>query len=470
MTQLTPAIGAIRVSTEAQADQYGPDRQRQEIEREAERAGLQIIDWVEESVSGANHARAAENAYYALLRQQPGLHFIFSHPNRVGRHVEVIVGIARTIHQRGGTVHVAGLGDLRDSRNWKYFLRDAADAESDYQNIVHQLVSGKRAKAAIHGKWPHGDVPWGYVLERDHRGRSTLPVPDPAVAPLIRQIFDLAETMGQSRLQQELNARQVPTAKGGVWMRSSLKNILTNRRYTGEAVFQGITVRYEPIIQREQFERIQEKRALRKRESGPRDTSLLWAGHLRCPECGGALGRDGHHTKYGTYVYYRCWRSRRAEAARHGLEQPCTNSRNWPAGEADDTWWRFLVDQISTPGLLEELVAAPVAAPLAPPPARVAELEEAIARAWEPFAAGKVPATVAERLAAPYAEELERLKAEYGPRPAAPRPAYAVLASQFAAALEACTDLEDRRALLKELDVRLYVGPQGPERLSLNIP
>ncbi|GGI74960.1 recombinase family protein [Deinococcus wulumuqiensis] len=471
MTPSIAAIGCIRVSTDQQADQYGPDRQRQEIEREAERAGLDIIDWLEESVSGANHARAAENAYYALLRERPGLNFIFSHPNRVGRHVEVIVGIARTIHQRGGTVHVAGLGNLRDARNWKYFLRDAADAESDYQNIVHQLVSGKRAKAAIHGLWPHGDVPWGYVLQRDQRGRSTLPAPDPAVAPIIRRVFDLAETMGQARMQQVLNAEGLPTAKGGRWATTSLNNILSNSRYTGEAVFQGITVRYEAIITKEQFERVQVKRALRKREPGPRDTSLLWAGHVRCPDCGGSIGRDGHKTKYGQYIYYRCWRSRRGEAARQGLEQPCANSRNWPTGEADDLWWLYLVEHLTDPALLAEIVAPPIEPAVSPPPARVSELEDAIARAWEPFAAGKIPQSVAERLAAPYVAELEQLRAEYGPRPARPAPNYAVQAAQFASALRGGgLTFAQRRELLAALDVRLYVGPHGPERLSLNIP
>lgn len=463
------AVGGIRVSSDQQADMYGPDRQRQEIEEEAQRTGLQVIEWIEESVSGANHDRAAENRYYQLARQRAGLNFIFSHPNRVGRHVEVIVGIARQLHQLGATVHIAGLGNLRDRRNWKHFLRDAADAEADYQNIVFQLVSGKRAKAAIHGKWPHGDAPYGYLLQRDHRGRSTLPAPDPVTAPVVRRIFELAETLGQGQIQQRLNNEGIPTAKGGPWMRSSIKNILTNRRYTGEAIFQGLRVHYEPLVTEEQFERVQQRRAARRHESGPRDRSLLWAGHVRCACCGNAVGRDSHKTKYATYVYYRCWRSRAAQARRDQVE-PCPNTHNWAVEQADTEWWAWTVAQISSPDLLERIVAQPAPPPAGPPPARVAELEAAIARAWEPFAAGKVPQAVAERLAAPYMAELAQLQAEYAPQPAAPRPAYAVLAAQLGHALAVTEDPADRRELLQRLDIRLYVGPDGPERLSLSIP
>ena len=100
-------------------------------------------------------------------------------------------------------------------------------------------------------------------------------------------------------------------------------------------------------------------------------------------------------------------------------------------------------------------------------PARVAELEASIARAWEPYAAGKISQSVAERLAAPYVQELERLNAEYAPQPIPFGPDYAVMAQHFRARLHAVTDPQERRELLGLLEVRLHVGPDGPERVTV---
>lgn len=138
-----------------QATQYGPDRQRDDIALEAARHDLEIISWQGDAISGTNHERAADNAYFTLARQQHGLNFIFSHPNRVGRHVEANAGIVCQLHALGATVWIAGLGTLRDKRNWGYYLRDSVDAELDHANIVDQLARGKRSKAAA-GRWPHG--------------------------------------------------------------------------------------------------------------------------------------------------------------------------------------------------------------------------------------------------------------------------------------------------------------------------
>lgn len=461
----SPAIACIRVSTELQADRWGPERQRQDIQQAAEREGLRIIDTIEEAISGADHDRAAENAYYQAARAQPGMNFMFSHPNRVGRHVEVTVGIARTIHKLGGTVWIAGLGNLRDARNWRYFLRDAADAEVDHANIVYQLVSGKRSKAHS-GRWPHGAPPWGYVLQRDHRGRSTLPAPDPAIAPAIRRLAELSEDHGSTRVAALMQAEGWPTPAGGPWTPTTVKNLLKNERYSGRAVFQGITLNFEPIIPRDQWERLQGKRALRKFESGPRSTELLWAGHVRCAECGGALGRDATRTPYGRYIYYRCWRSKRSEALRLG-QTPCTHTRNHRPDQVEEEWWAYLVAALTSPERLPDVIPKPVSPTLAPPPARVAELEANIARAWEPFAAGKISQSIAERLAAPYVQELERLQAEYAPKPIPIGPDYDLMAEQFRAHLHGVTDPAARRELLGILEVRLHVGPEGPTHLTV---
>jgi DNA invertase Pin-like site-specific DNA recombinase len=457
-----PAIGGIRVSTSDQTNGYGPDRQREGIQQEADRNGLELIDWVEETISGADHDRAAENRYFTLARQRAGLNFIFSHPNRVGRHVEVTVGIAREIQRLGGTVWIAGLGNLRDARNWKSFLHDSVDAENEYAGLVSQMQAGKRGKA-LAGRWPHGRPPWGYVLARDERGRSTVPVPGEHAAA-VRRVFELSQAQGYVSTLRTMQAEgwAAPTAAG--WTKSTIEVLLTNARYTGKAVFAGVTLHFDPIIAPEVFEQLQAARTLRSRESAPKGEILLWSGHLRCSVCGGALGRHRISGGGRSYMYYRCWR-----AAEKAPAATCTNGKRWPLLATDEAWWALLTETLSDPARLPGLLPPFVPPASAPPPARVSELEEAIGRAWQPFAAGKVSSDVAERLAAPYVAELARLKQEYTPAPAPPPPDYTELSASLLQAARQAETFEERRSLLDALDVRLYVGPEGIERVSLRV-
>lgn len=463
----TEAVGCIRVSTSAQQDRYGPARQREEIEALAAREGLSIVQWIEDTVSGADHSRASENEYYALARRHHGLHFIFSHPNRVGRHVEVTVGIARQIHRLGGTVHVAGIGNLRDRRNWVYFLRDASSSEEEYQNIVDQLVRGKIAKAREHGKWPHGAPPWGYRLERDHRGRSTLPVPVPELAAAVRRAFELSEELGQGRAAQIMAEEGWP-GPAGFWSLRTVGNIIGNRRYTGEAVFRGVSIFYEPIIPVEQFERVQARRQARAAERPPRPGRhvLLFTGHARCAVCGRAVGRQAISSTARSHAYYVCHVGRK-RAAGTGPGITCSNRAYWNSEAVEESWWAFVVAQLSAPELLPQILPPETPVAVSPPPARLAELEGSIRRAWEPFAAGHITQEMAAQLAAPYQEELTRLRQEYAPKASPAAPDYAALAEGFREALAGCHSFEERRALMGVLELRLFVGPDGPERIQV---
>ncbi|GAA3997329.1 hypothetical protein GCM10022631_04870 [Deinococcus rubellus] len=106
-----------------------------------------------------------------------------------------------------------------------------------------------------------------------------------------------------------------------------------------------------------------------------------------------------------------------------------------------------------------------------PPPARVAELEEAVARAWEPFAAGKYSMQMAERLAAPFQAQLDTLRAEYAPARTAPvAPDLSAHAAHFALALSAELDMSQKRRLMTAVNARFYIGPDGLERLTVDLP
>ncbi|THF70456.1 recombinase family protein [Deinococcus sp. Arct2-2] len=452
------AVGAIRVSTDQQEDRHGPERQRRDIEREAAYAGLTLAHWLEESVSGAKGARQHSNAYYDLARDNPGMNFIFSASNRVARHVEIIVGIARELQKLGAVVWVSGIGNLSHPRNWKEFLRDAVDAESDYTNIVRQLTDGKRDKAQL-GHWAQGRVPWGYKLARDERGISTLPVIDEAAARVVRRVFEVYTVHGGNLLTaRQLNLEGLTTAEGKAWGVSAVASLIRNERYTGRAEFYGHVVEYPAIIDAEAWAAVQA--VIKGRRKGERMTSSehLLTGVARCGVCGGAMsyvlssgGGRGQGKEGNYYRYLRCARV-----------PECSHSKNYRMGEMEAACWTEFTRTLAEPDLLRPLLTDAPAAP-SNHSRRLAEIAQEMADTLTRAVRYGLPDDVVSAALKPLQLEQERLSREDAPRPVpedALTPEVREIAAEVAAGLPNLKP-EGRRELLRALRVRMSVQPGG---------
>lgn len=483
-TSLVAAVGGIRVSTGEQQDKYGPDRQRADIMREAQRAGLNIVQWVEEAVSGADDERSLENTYFQLARATSGLHVVWSHPNRVGRHVEVTVGIARRLHRLGATVHIAGLGSLRDRRNWKEFLRDAVEAESEYTNIVYNLATGKMDKAR-RNLWPEGRQPYGYALLRDEKGKSTTLAPHPQHAATYRLMVDLTldQDLGADAIAIELTRREVaPPREGGQrqapgWNGTHVRRILRNPRYLGHTQYQGpdgdvTTVTYPPLVTPERWQAVQDAIDRRRKVQGPRSPwPALFAGHLECAECGGALvlhvARDRAGRQRWAVYGCRAHNMRRVREAR-GLPV-CGNARRHRVSDLDAEGWAAVVEALSSPEVLAQALAT--GQPEAPNhAARIDAIDEEMAEVLVLAQKFGLPDAAARRRLDPLREERERLVAEQeavAPPPITPDTQ--AMAEAFARHLRGYETLEERRAALRRWGIRLIVSAEGIETLTLTL-
>jgi DNA invertase Pin-like site-specific DNA recombinase len=87
-------------------------------------------------------------------------------------------------------------------------------AEFERETIIDRVTAGMNAKAAK-GKWPGGRLPYGY--QRDPATNKL--VPDPAQAPVVRDIFGLytRDRLGTRAIAAELNARGLRTRPGKPW-------------------------------------------------------------------------------------------------------------------------------------------------------------------------------------------------------------------------------------------------------------
>ena len=209
---------------------------------------------------------------------------------------------------------------------------------------VRGTLNAARAKGEFIGSFPS----YGYV--KDPADRHHLLV-DPEAAAVVRQIF--AWFIGGKSvlgIARALNERGVPNPSrykqlrgyryrhpagqraDGLWPDSSVRRILTNEMYLGNMV-QGVntTISYkirkcralpredwivvegthEPIIDRRTFDLAQSLFRRGVRQAPQRREADLFAGLVRCADCGRVMHKKTNVHPYGTYAYYRCATARR---------------------------------------------------------------------------------------------------------------------------------------------------------------
>jgi DNA invertase Pin-like site-specific DNA recombinase len=171
-------------------------------------------------------------------------------------------------------------------------------AKNYIDNLSEETRKGMLEKAE-QGLWP-SFAPLGYL----NVNRSI--IPDPAVAPIIRNLFEWYAT-GEYSLA---DVTKMAKAAGMVFRKSrspvpkgTVAKILHNRIYTGDFDFDGKTYRgrYEPIITPELWQRVQQ--VLEGRHRRKRRHDFAFSGMIACGQCGRAMVGE---VKKGRYVYYHC--------------------------------------------------------------------------------------------------------------------------------------------------------------------
>ena len=185
------------------------------------------------------------------------------------------------------------------------------------------------------------DAKYGYKKSPNDREQWLI---DQPAAEVVRKIFNLCLAgRGPSQIARDLEAAKIltPTAYFNsigratrnpvpvnpyLWASDAVKHILENRQYTGCAVnFKSTTVSFkvhkkiynpaeeqqiipnmqEPIISEELFDRVQELRS-HKRRNTKTGRKSLFAGLLYCPDCGAKLHFCAAKSLKLNQEFYRC--------------------------------------------------------------------------------------------------------------------------------------------------------------------
>jgi DNA invertase Pin-like site-specific DNA recombinase len=207
-----------------------------------------------------------------------------------------------TIDELGVEVHFVKQGTVisPDSRSSDKFMHgiQVLMAKNYIDNLSEETRKGMLEKAE-QGLWP-SFAPLGYL------NVNCSIIPDPAVATIIRNLFEWYATGEYSLADVTKMARaagMVFRKSGSPVPKGTVAKILRNRIYTGDFDFDGKTYRgrYEPIISRELWQRVQQ--ALDGRHRRKRRHDFAFSGLIACGQCGRAMVGE---LKKGRYVYYHC--------------------------------------------------------------------------------------------------------------------------------------------------------------------
>lgn len=178
------------------------------------------------------------------------------------------------------------------------------------------------------GTYKISTPPYGYLYQD-----GTL-VPHPEQAAVAKRIFVRALAGdGTAVIAKGLNADGIRPVRGSVWGASAIRGILTNEKYTGDALFQKtytdesfnrhvnrgdheqyyVQNNHEALVSHEDFEAVSRALTQRGHEKGIQDGTDKYAaryafsGTITCEECASTFKRRIHlPNKPGQYVAWCC--------------------------------------------------------------------------------------------------------------------------------------------------------------------
>lgn len=227
------AIGYLRVSTNEQSDKFGFEIQKQAILSYAHLNGFTIVEWAQDTISGASENKPAWNSllYGYDVKNPPYQAIIVFKYDRVSRDMFQLCYNVLELKRKGIELHsVHDDMDLEKPENKLMLSVIGYCAEKERENIKIRTSDGRRVKANK-GGYSGGGVPYGYMVSH---GRL---ISNPSETPIVKMIFEMRQVRKMTlwAIVDYLNESGIKTKRGGNWTPIGVSNIINNERfYRGE--------------------------------------------------------------------------------------------------------------------------------------------------------------------------------------------------------------------------------------------
>jgi site-specific DNA recombinase len=292
----------IRVSTQKQGE-FGSslNEQRDAITHFAEKNGIAVNEWFEETETAAKQGRGQFSQMMRHLKSRRARGVIFHKIDRGARNLKDWNDIQELI-ELGLDVRFAHESLDMQTRGGRLTADLLAVIASDYiRNLRDEVKKGIRGRLK-QGLYPL-QAPLGYL----DCGGGKPKVPDPLRAPFIRQAFEryATGTVGLHALADEMYERGLRNRAGNKVTVSRLSEMLNRKFYMGIILMKGTKTTYqgihEPIVPVSLFERVQDV-LQGKLSARPLRHEFVFRKMIKCASCSYSLIGElqkGH-------VYYRC--------------------------------------------------------------------------------------------------------------------------------------------------------------------
>lgn len=322
--------GLIRESTERQAENWSPERQRSDLRRAADELGLIPVEPLFYERVGSGEEEGASELAQALADGRRGEYdvLLVLHTSRFARNRAEAVRMKAEFRRAGIVIYFAAQRLISGTYTGS-LTEGISEVIDEAENESRRMwIAGGLRQRQTAGRWV-GGIPYGYQralvdLPDGTRGWTGLLRPDPVSGPVVRDIFErAARGEGVRSITSALNIAGHRTQSGRPWSFGSVDAILRNPAYAGRLVRyrdrsaahyyehasddghvdlgQHLPALVDPAL----FDQLQEHRS--RRFHGSRHDRRMRAyplsGVLRCRRCGGRM--TGYASGHGTR-YYRC--------------------------------------------------------------------------------------------------------------------------------------------------------------------
>jgi DNA invertase Pin-like site-specific DNA recombinase len=327
---------ALYLRKSSMDDRAGDNRsitdQRHDLERLAERHGLQIVAEYEEKVgTSASHIKNHDRPQYDRALAEMGSTY------------EVLLSWRTDRLVRAGMLDMGKLLDVVDASKGRVITDDGTDtnqpgmrsllamlSEQSRAYVVSSTDAVRRGKEGQRrrGEYQGGSLPYGLLRDKDAEFGVSV---DQEAAEVLRRAVDML--IAGSSLKEAcaaINADGHRTSTGSAWTATTLSRVVRSPHMVGHRYYKthdiyavdddgNRLVVHEPIITEATFRRVDKAMSARRRRTNnltrnqptaKRHASLL-GGITRCADCQTGFGYDGVTKTLSTgevrdYCYYRC--------------------------------------------------------------------------------------------------------------------------------------------------------------------
>lgn len=331
---------------ELQGESGSIQTQRMMLRQFAREQNLNVVgEYIDDGWSGTNFDRPDFQRMIDDIEDGKINCVVTKDLSRLGRNY-ILTGQYTEIYFPSKSVRYIAINDNVDTVNGESELAPFLNI----LNEMHARQTSKKVKAAMRTRFENGAhygayAPLGYIKDPDKKGHLLV---DPETKWIIEKIFDLAfHGAGAAKITRTLIEEKVPIpawfnftrygtfahvfdgadeSKTYAWSIGQVKCILKEETYIGHSVhnkqsnisfknkkkvrkpkeeWYRVKNTHEPIISEDVFHQVQEQIANRRRKQKD-GTTQIFAGLVKCADCGWSLAYGMNKQNKNPYGYYHC--------------------------------------------------------------------------------------------------------------------------------------------------------------------